>query len=133
MSNDILMSEELDIVDNNKNKYTIYPNTDFKYKKFRQLDLNNIVKNNPVLRDLLDEGNDKDTLEYRLKENKVSKKILDLSHLNLTKLENLNINYSNIFELYISDNSILNLKSLTNFTNLKILDVANNNLINLPK
>ena len=110
------------------NKFTLY-HTDLKYKKHRKVDIDRIVKYNPHLKFLKDEC--RDSLEYRLKESKSDNdETIDLSHMDINELPNdlsENIKY-----IFLSNNDFVFIDDLAKFTNLRVLDICNNKLTELP-
>ncbi|ARF11744.1 leucine-rich repeat protein [Klosneuvirus KNV1] len=103
----------------------IYSN-DLKYKKYNDIDLNNI-KN-------LDDMIDHDTVEYRIKECiSTDGKTLDLSHLNLTKFPKLpNQLIQSVKYLFLSENKLEILDDLKHFEKLSVIDLCHNRLTKLP-
>lgn len=104
---------------------SIYSN-DLKYKKYNDINLNN-VKN-------LDDKIDHDTVEYRIKECLLDGgKTLDLSHLNLTKFPKLPEKIiHNAKYLFLSENNFEELNDLSVFCNVKVIDLCHNKLSKLP-
>jgi len=98
-------------------------NNDLKYKKYNNIDITR-VKN-------FTDKQDRDTIEYRIQD--INNNSLDLSHLNLTKLPDLSIEIKNKIQyLFLSENNIEIIDNMTEFTELLVLDLCNNKLINLP-
>jgi len=133
-----LMSESIELLDDNNKKFTLYLNTDLKYKTQRSLDINKLINKNshiPNIKNILKNNNnngDKDTIEYRLKDSK-KHSLLDLSHLNLDVL-NLKLITKNIRFLCLSNNNLVDLPYNINLiTNLEVLDLSHNKIINMPK
>lgn len=105
----------------------IYDN-DLKYKKYRNIDIGKVVEYNTDTR-LSNTIEDRDTLEYRLKEcqMKYNNTMLDLGHLDL---ETIPINKLPITLKYLfcPNNKLKYLGDLNHLANLEILDICNNEL-----
>jgi len=104
---------------------TIYEN-DLKYKLHNNIDVLKILN--------LDDKIDHDTLKYRIEDClKTQCKTLDLSHLKLKEFPILPQEIlSNIKYLFLSENFLYRILDLTVFTNLRVLDICNNKLTNVP-
>lgn len=109
---------------------TIYEN-DLKYRKFNNIDLENIIVNKQKL-----DGKeiDYDTLEWRIEESKKkNESFLDISHMGFTIIP---INLSkNIKELYLNNNNINYIDDLSflGLERLQIVDLGSNKLKELPR
>jgi Leucine-rich repeat (LRR) protein len=119
----------------NKNYYKkqIFQN-DLKFKKYRT-NVNKVMPEYFTINadDLLENGInpdiDMDTLEFRLEESKAQGyKVLDISHLDLTILPELN---NKIELLFASNNKFEEMPDLRKY-NLKCLDLSNNKLKKTP-
>lgn len=103
--------------------YPIYRN-DLKFRKSRNLDMNNIYSDHKI--------EDMDSLEYRIKECvQHGGHNLDLSNLELKTFPSGVP--KNIKRLFIADNELESLPDLSSFFNLEILDCSKNKLHNIPK
>jgi hypothetical protein len=151
------MNKELHIYDDhNKRFYTIYPDTDLKFKKNRELhydklyiiDTNTYNKYNNYRNrrinvdfDLIKRDNlplnitdkiDKDSLRFRLYRcKKIGYDILDLSNMDLERLPP-NIP-SCVRKLFCSNNRLSDISQLSRLNRLEVLDCSNNRLNKIPK
>jgi len=132
-----------------------YPETDLKYMKQRDIDIEVLKKLNKDVPELFQEN--KDTVKYRIKDCiKDGGFFLDLNNLNLNKLpktpqrvldyklqSNCDSGRKNkilsgnmplsIRHLFISNNRLTNIDELSKLHNLETLDCSNNKLKKLPK
>ena len=110
-----------------KKKYFVYQN-DLKYKKYRNLNPNYIIWQND-LKYLYDNVNF-DSLEYRLHEcEKNGMNYLDLNNMDMIKFPNIPKEFKDkIKYLFIAENDLSILPDLTDFKQLEILDISNNNI-----
>ena len=114
-----------------KERLELYEN-DLIYKSYKDHDISFLEEHIPEkLASLnIDINDDMDFLEYRMRQcMKKGGEILDISHLDLTKLPN-NIQKS-IKYLFCANNRIENLGDISKFKSLKVLDISNNKLTNL--
>ncbi len=114
--------------ENPDSRYTIYPNTDLKFKKFRGVDLERLIKYNPQIPELRLQC--KDTLEYRFLECEKTNGIsLDLSHLGIEELPKIppTVKY-----LFLSNNNLVELHDMSYLEELEVIDICNNNLLEIP-
>lgn len=113
-----------------KTKYVIYKN-DLKYRKYRDLDINRIIWGTEETKKLFDTN--LDTLEYRISEC-VSEKYatLDLQCIELKTLPLLsNKIITNIKSLFLGENHLTELPDLSQFKQLKILEIGHNNITSI--
>jgi Leucine-rich repeat (LRR) protein len=113
-------------------KYVVYKN-DLKYRSNRDLNIDKIIFDNDEVKDLYNKN--LDSLEYRLKECDDEKyTTLDLKHMDLIKLPEIPISIKKkIKHLFMSDNELTELSSLSDFINLESVDISRNKLKCLPK
>lgn len=104
---------------------SIYPN-DLKYKNHNKIDIKRVKDPNDNI--------NSDTLEYRFNECiKAGSITLDLSHLNLEELPKIpKIIYNKLKYLFMSENQLQFIEDISYFTELIVLDVCNNKLVNIP-
>lgn len=115
-----------------KEEYIIYKN-DLKYKKDRNLITSKIIWDNN-LRYFYDNVN-LDSLEYRLYEcKKNGMNNLDLNNMDLIEVPDIPNEYKEKIKcLFIAENDIEILPDLTDFKQLEILEIGNNNLYEIGK
>lgn len=113
-------------------EYIIYKN-DLKYKKNRNLDSNKIMWDNNL--EYLFNNVDLDSLEYRLYECKKNNySTLDLNNMDLVELPDIPEEYKDKIKcLFIAENELEVIPDLTDFRNLEILEISNNNIYDLGR
>lgn len=113
-------------------QYSIYRN-DLKYKKYRNLDKTKILCEDNIK--YLFENINLDSLEYRLYECKKSNMLnLDLTNMDLIVFPNIPKEYKEkIKSLFIAENDLDTLPDLSDFKQLEILDISNNNIYDINK
>jgi len=110
-------------------EYIIYHN-DLKYKKNRNLDSNKIIWSRNDNLKYLFENIDLDSLEYRLYECKKGGMVnLDLNNMDLVVFPKIPKEYKEKIKcLFIAENDLENIPDLTDFKQLEILEIGNNNV-----
>ena len=105
---------------------SIYDN-DLKFKTYNNIDIKRVKDGK--------NEEDKDTLEYRIKECKMNNyKSLDLSHLGLKEIPQLPKQITNNLKyLFLNENDIEHIEDLSHFNDLLVLDLCNNKLTSLPQ
>jgi len=140
--------------DNTQNVYKLYPDSDMKYKKYKNLNPDKLYeidlitynrfryhqkfkKKLPIdkIKDahkLYEHTEDMDTYDFRLRECLGDGgKSLDISHLDLEELPR-NIP-STVQYLYCNNNRLLSVSLIKNLPNLKVIDCSNNQILNISK
>jgi hypothetical protein len=118
-------------------KYELHKN-DLKYKEIRNIDIEKVEWTDHVSLDLYTET-DQDTLIFRVEDSKkMNYDMLDLNYMKLTIYPNINemINIKCLRYLFITNNKLDNLPSLTNYDSLQVIDLSDNNIrgkLLLPK
>jgi Leucine-rich repeat (LRR) protein len=114
-------------------KYIVYEN-DLKYKKNRNLVKNKIIYDDKRLEYYID-NIDMDTIEYRIEESKKNNYLyLDLTNMDLINFPNLPINIKKqVKYLFINDNELKTIPDLSDFINLKVLDISCNKITKIGK
>ena len=113
----------------NRKNITFYKN-DLKYKKHRELDVEDLKYNDDEFDQLMIE--DMDTIKYRLMDcEKSGGTSLDLSHLELRECPNNLL--KNIRFLFCSNNELQKIEDLSYLANLEVFDCCSNKLEILPK
>lgn len=110
-----------------KTKYVIYKN-DLKYRKYRDLDINRIIWGSEETKKLF--NTNLDTLEYRVSEC-ISEQYatLDLQCIELKIMPPLpNKIMANVKSLFLGENYLTELPDLSQFKQLKILEIGHNNI-----
>lgn len=120
-------------------KDTILYSNDLKHKHETKITLDKLKHMNHPILDNICNLVDMDTLKYRISECVSSKyNTLDLSGLQLTHLPLFDdsLIYTNVINLFCSNNNLTDTYSLHKFTNLLVLDISGNmltSIANLPK
>lgn len=123
----------------NKGEYDVYKN-DLKFKKDRNIDQNRARWSEKDYKEMYNTI-DFDSLEYRLleflKSGKSGYENLDLSQMELNLFPNLiklhSLQYTNMKYLFIAENNLTELPDLSNYVNIQAIDVSHNKLIKINK
>jgi hypothetical protein len=116
-------------------KYELYK-TDLKYKDIRNIDVNNVEWTEDVTKEIYTKTN-YDALESRIINCKNDNyEVLDLNYMKLYQYPNISINVEMLKYLFVTNNKIKEFPALTNYKNLKVIDVSDNEIskkLYLPK